>query len=299
MTVKVIAPRFSGFGFLRALSRRFRIRANRLVLRNSTNSPFLSGDCFAELVDYLAFGRSGNKPISLEQLISAKSIFVRGDQLDFLLLNYGNFIKAKVIISGNSDHNFTYDSILPKTVRLFLCQNGSTYQQNGSKTLPIGLENLRLGRAGQPRFHSFTKTRKNDSKVLLPPMSPTNVIRKKLLSEAQSLPDMFDVALEFLMEREYFKLVRQYRFILCCEGNGFDTHRLWETLYQGSFPVILRTEWSITLEYLGLPILFIEDLQEINSDLLINFISKHKDFNPEECEVLWMPYWKDYINSFL
>jgi len=297
--VEVTSSRFSRFGIFRNLGRRLRIRANRFVFRNRTNSPYLSGDSFAELVDYIAFGKSGVKSISPELLNTAKSIFVRGDHLDYLLSNYGDLIHARVIISGNSDRNFIHKVILPDSVKLFLCQNATGNIDERTRTLPIGLENLRLGRTGQPKYHFYLRTRNFESKVLIPPMSPTNIVRRRVITEAQSLPEIFHVSSEFLMEVDYFKLVRKYRFVLCCEGNGFDTHRLWETLYQGSFPVLLRTEWSRTLEYLALPILFVDNLLEINNHLLNSFLSQHNNFNPQEMEVLWMPYWKNYINSFL
>jgi len=39
---------------------------------------------------------------------------------------------------------------------------------------------------------------------------------------------------------EYLAQLREYPMVLCPEGNGVDTHRLWETLYMGGIPVVLR-----------------------------------------------------------
>jgi hypothetical protein len=39
---------------------------------------------------------------------------------------------------------------------------------------------------------------------------------------------------------EYLCDLRKYNFVLCPQGNGIDTHRLWETLYVGGFPVVLE-----------------------------------------------------------
>jgi hypothetical protein len=36
----------------------------------------------------------------------------------------------------------------------------------------------------------------------------------------------------------YLQSIRQHDFILCPRGNGRDTHRLWETLYLGSIPIV-------------------------------------------------------------
>ena len=36
----------------------------------------------------------------------------------------------------------------------------------------------------------------------------------------------------------YLRNLRQTPFVICPEGNGVDTHRLWETLYMGGVPVV-------------------------------------------------------------
>lgn len=38
---------------------------------------------------------------------------------------------------------------------------------------------------------------------------------------------------------KYLTALRENSFVLCPEGNGIDTHRLWETLYMGGIPIIL------------------------------------------------------------
>ena len=38
--------------------------------------------------------------------------------------------------------------------------------------------------------------------------------------------------------KEFLKDIRNHEFVLCPRGNGVDTHRLWETLYMGSIPIV-------------------------------------------------------------
>ena len=35
----------------------------------------------------------------------------------------------------------------------------------------------------------------------------------------------------------YLDSLIRYKYVLCPEGNGIDTHRFWETIYAGSIPV--------------------------------------------------------------
>jgi len=275
------------------------IRFRQFIYRASTNAPYLSGDSIAGLTAYVAGGVSGSEKISQEMVIRAKSIFVRGEQLEPFLKEYGDAITAKVLITGNSDKNFEQHISIPKSIKLWLCQNNGVGGDSRIQTLPIGLENLRLGRTGQTKYHKFIFRDKIRDSVLVPPMSPTNEIRSHVIQQLQEPRTVFTVSNTLLNEKSYFDLVRKYQFILCCEGNGFDTHRLWETLYQGSFPVVLRTKWSSTLEYLELTILFINNIEEINHEILKEFWTQHAAFDPTINNCLWIPFWENLINETL
>lgn len=281
----------------RSLTRSIRIRFFRLIFRFSTNSPYISGDSIAKCCDYYAFGRFENRKISIKKLTRANSIFVPGHLLIGFLNQYSRHIKARTIVSGNSDWNFLESPIFPKTVTLFLCQNLAFAEIRRAHTLPIGLENLRLGRSGRPKYHKLKRQNQIVDRILVPPMSPTNPVRATVLEEVKLFPELFDSPLEYLNEKDYFALTKKYKFILALEGNGYDNHRVWETLYQGSIPVMFNTPWSHSLKEYGLPILFVDSISEISSDVLLDFCHRHGDFIPEELEVLWTPFWEAAIKD--
>jgi len=274
-----------------------KIRILRLIYRYSTNSPYLSGDSIAKLCDYYAFGRFENRSINLKKLSRAKSIFVPGHRLHDLLDNYGNYITAKTIVSGNSDQNFTSPPSLPDCVSLFLCQNLEYTESKVAHTLPIGLENLRLGRSGRTKFHRFQENFSITEKVLVPPMSPTNPIRARVMSEARLNLELFDIPDSYLNERAYFSLTKKYKFILALEGNGYENHRIWEALYQGSIPVMINSRWSRSLKEYRLPILFVNSIEELSVKKLNEFNSQFGNFNPKSLEALWLPFWSAAIQS--
>ena len=259
------------------------------------SSPYISGDSIASLTDYIAYGRFRNRKLNLVKLASAKSIFVYGDLLDKFLNESKGYVNAHTLVTGNSDQNFTKPILLPKSIKRWICQNNAMPKQRGLYTLPIGIENLRLGKAGLKKY--FKKFREDavHDKVLVPPMSPSNLVRTKVIFEALQKPKFFVVENKLLNEQNYFNLTRKYRFVFCCEGNGFENHRIWETLYQGSFPVLLETDWSKSLKYLNLPILYVSSLASINHDLLAKFYENHKNFDPRTTESLWTPYWRKLI----
>lgn len=270
---------------------------SQLLFKFKTNSPFISGDSIASLCDYVAYGRNKNKRLELEKIRAAKSIFIPGEKFMEFLEFAGEHISASTLVTGNSDQNFTEPLELPSSVSLWLCQNNAIPNCKIVRTLPIGIENLRLGRSGLPKYFKPHRETASINRVLVPPMSPTNPIRLTTVFEATKRPDVFEVRRTLLAEREYFSMTRDFRFIFCCEGNGFENHRIWETLYQGSFPVMFNSVWSNSLKYLRLPILYIDSLDEIDTNLLLAFADRNSKFVPNELETLWIPYWKKIIQQ--
>jgi hypothetical protein len=92
--------------------------------------------------------------------------------------------------------------------------------------------------------------------------------------------------------KEFLKEIRNHEFVLCPRGNGVDTHRLWETLYMGSIPIvkndIAHSEWQ------DLPILFINDWNEITEERLLAEKKRIESTN-WNFEKLRVGYWIDRI----
>jgi hypothetical protein len=65
----------------------------------------------------------------------------------------------------------------------------------------------------------------------------------------------------------YFKEIGKYKFVICPEGNGIDTHRLWETLYSKGIPIVEDNE-LMRKKCEGLPILWTKDYSELTEEYL-------------------------------
>ena len=88
--------------------------------------------------------------------------------------------------------------------------------------------------------------------------------------------------------------IRNHKFVLCPRGNGIDTHRLWETLYMGSIPIV-KKEFALN-EFKDLPILFIDSWDEISEEFLNK---KYDEITTAQwnMEKLKFSYWKDKITN--
>ncbi len=267
----------------------------KFVLRKMNNSPYLSGDSVAELCDFIVPSPLPEQNQLRNKVIKSKSIFINGHDLREFANLVGELLDGKVLISGNSDQNFTSPLVLKSKPNLILCQNNAIKNQSEIKTLPIGIENIKLARSGFKHQHRGVYSFKYLDRVLIPPMSPTNLTRVSVIQYAKKHPEIFDVKSEYLSTSKYFKLLKNYKFIFACEGNGFDTHRLWEILYKNAFPIVLRSEWTDSLNWLNLPILSIDKIEDITKSKLLEFFEKNENFVAKETLQLWIPYWKNLL----
>jgi len=61
----------------------------------------------------------------------------------------------------------------------------------------------------------------------------------------------------------FLKDIRNSAFTLCPEGNGVDTHRIWETLYLGRVPIITKSK-AMKQIVKDLPVIAIDDWEQIS-----------------------------------
>ena len=92
--------------------------------------------------------------------------------------------------------------------------------------------------------------------------------------------------------KKFLRDIKSSKFVFCPRGNGIDTHRLWETLYMGSYPIVKRESTHDLFD--DLPILFINDWSEINEDMLNKKFEEYKnrDWNLEKLKI---SYWENFI----
>ena len=78
--------------------------------------------------------------------------------------------------------------------------------------------------------------------------------------------------LEWLDEvppRENIQRLSEHEFCICPEGNGVDTHRLWEALYVKTIPIVIKSDFTDILLENSVPIVVLDDwsqLDEYNLD---------------------------------
>ena len=92
--------------------------------------------------------------------------------------------------------------------------------------------------------------------------------------------------------REFLRDIRSSKFVFCPRGNGIDTHRIWETLYMKSIPIVKYEKTHHLFE--DLPILFIKDWNEISEDFLNDKYLEiiNKEWNMDKLKI---SHWLEFI----
>lgn len=172
------------------------------------------------------------------------------------------------------------------------------------KCIPIGLNKDR-------QLQVLLDTEKNISKeklILLNFSINSHPLRKKIKENKELLsissnfdylpPDRVYCNKSFadgririaVTNKNYYKELGKYKFVLSPRGAGEDCHRTWEALYMGCIPIVLSS--SIDEIYQDLPVLVIKCWSEITEELLNKTWEEYqkKEWNLKK---LYLDYWFD------
>lgn len=202
-----------------------------------------------------------------------------------------------VLITGNSDDHVTEKLIekhKPK-FKVWFCQN-KDYINPKLRTIPIGLANSQWEHGNQEMIKGVRD--ENIEKDLLvyknfdlgtapiPRHECNNITR--------------DNGIPMYMNRsnkEYWRMLARSAFAISPRGNGIDCHRIWECLYLRTVPVLI--DHPCFSDFKHLPILFINDWNEVTIDFLREQYGKFKDMFNEPIKELDIKYWEDEIRSYV
>jgi len=285
---------------IRSIPRESVLHAKRAIHWQSNGAPFLSGDLFADNADVSVYQpKFRGWPKSRSQVEQAQVLFCPSHHLEELLEEYKGSINAKVLILGNSDRDFqNFDWKLPKNIRRVFLQN-AFFANKMFRPIPIGIENLRLATNGmRSLFDSKYTARSKKDEILIGPFGKNHQERDFVDDISNEMTGYWEVTSTRLRPRQYAELSSRYRFIASPRGNGMDTHRFWETLYRGSFPIIKQSLWSTALSMHQIPMIEIADWSQ---DALRQVIKNNRErkLNPISVPALWWPYWESEIRDAL
>ena len=209
----------------------------------------------------------------------------------------------KMIISGHSDYPITdslFDLYQPKK---WFGTNKQTSNPN-VYALPLGITNDTNESNLHPIYGNLVcmenvmdETISNQNLVYMNMSISTYPMERQLVWDLFKDKKWVTIGLiENSIEgrTRFLREIKSHSFVLCPRGNGMDTHRLWETLYMGSIPIVKKDVWNE--EFRDLPICFINDWSDVTIELLEYEQNRIKNTN-YNLDKLTISYWIDKIKS--
>ena len=214
----------------------------------------ISGKSFSGLCKWVLDPRYPERPIfSYTHAQNGDWVFVNGDYIHEVRRRVP-FIFAKkfVFVVHNSDHSFdsaALEMLLPYAIHIYAIN--TTVEHPKLTTIPLGFVDRQL-----PFLESFQRPDVPRDIEIYANFTQTTNDQKRKDCIAAFKDDPRTTWRTGLSVPEYYADLCRSKFVLCPEGTGIDTHRVYESLFCGATPVVLRN--SLNRLYARLPVCIVD-----------------------------------------
>ncbi|MCX6957050.1 MAG: hypothetical protein NT164_00675 [Verrucomicrobiae bacterium] len=258
---------------------------------------FVRSDLFQKNCDYIYW--SNAQPKANTHFKAGDIVFCKTDEVLRLFEHLRLTRKRIVLVTGESDIpcNFFRQQFLPCNVVQWFANN-VTHPHPRVTALPLGLGGMQD--LVTLNIHSQKSDISREQWLYINFRPETNCgVRQEIYDSFQARAQQehwmtFESPKDHGNNEEFLAQLRRHRFVLAPPGNGVDTHRLWEALALGAYPIALRS--SVLEPFEALPILFVDHYDEITLDFLKkNFL----EFQTKEQNLfmLQMDFWVQKIKD--
>lgn len=293
---------------IRQLKRNIKQQIYLLYIRNFkdfielTNKPFISGNNFKKLSNHVF---SKNKKFNLNKLKMNDIIFLEIENLSSFVEDVVDNIEVKInLIIQNSNIEIVEESLnnlLSKNIVIFAQNlNLDIKKYNNLHILPTGFKNRNLIRNAKLKNYlnvSIEKVKKNNIFISM------DVSKHKDRLDLLKLIYKNEIFVfnRYSEHKAFLNEMSKYKFVACPRGTKIDTVMIWECLYVKSIPVLLKTDFSKNLKYLGIPILEVESWEDILlfSELELNNFYQLESKKFLDNEFSSFLFWDNYIKDNL
>jgi len=277
-------------------------------MKNETLNPeFVTGDKIQELGEYtfnVEHCINENKNINVQKLIDDQIqeinkkmpniIFVYGHDIKTFLQHINRISNPFKLITHNSDLGIfeEYNQYINNKIIKWYGQNNYIQREN-IFSLPIGIARARWPHGNLSLLNSIINNNHRKTNLVYKNFDIGTNIQERTKVNFITERNKIYMSPHTTVE-QYWANMAKSCFIISPKGNGVDCHRIWESLYLKSVPVV---EKHIVLkQFEGLPILFIDKWQDVTIDFLEKHIYLLEKFNNiDNIKMLNMSYWKQKI----
>lgn len=228
------------------------------------SEEIINGERFQEIAD-MYLGTAGDflyNPLIFEQIEKHQilddidgpfdnptTLFLYSHLLEPFSKKLQHFKNPFTLITHNSDFNLLEsDPVIQKILSSdkLVCWWGQNlcFIHEKMRFLPIGLANT-MWDHGKVENFMIDSTKKSENIYF-----NFNIYTNR--EKREPCFNAFKAQLEFLPMvpvAQNINRLAKYKWCICPEGNGVDTHRLWEAMYLGCVPIVLRSPFIDALMY--------------------------------------------------
>lgn len=224
--------------------------------------PYLSGDTLRNFSDHI-FDEA--KTFNPKLIKNGDVIFVNSEIVEIFFTTIHEKIESKyILITHNSDFcvNKKIASYADKKIIHWFAQNLETEPNKNISFIPIGLENRRRLKFGRKKWFKSIVPDKSAS-ILLSFNEYNNFSERSGIKEVLNENPNID-SIKFDNTDDYFRNLAKYKFVICPEGNGPDTHRTWEALLLKTVPIFKISKFTKNLNNFKIPGIYLNNWEDLN-----------------------------------
>lgn len=275
-----------------------------------SSCPFIAGDTFRAAADHII--DQDSPPFNPSAVKPGDVIFVKTDYVPHFFADMHAQIKVEyILITHNADLSpiylkaidhpwagYDYSRYLDDPQLLVWFAQNIDYVHPKLKPLPIGLAN-------QYNFHGRIEFFFNAMQEI--PAFEGRAQKIYLNFTVSSNEKERRSALDFFATKTYASFmhpkapqvylqeIKQFKYVLCPEGNGIDCHRPWEALLMGCVPILKHSMIDDLFE--DLPVILVHEWAQVTEDLL-NRYEQARVGKTYKMEKALADYWIALIRSY-
>lgn len=185
------------------------------------------------------------------------------------------------MIFHNSDSTFNEEHLhlltLPKIKKIYT-QNIMILPNELIRPIPIGIANSMWKHGNVTAWKNILvdepKQKTNDIYFYFN-IHTNEQLRSKCYLEMKKKKIPIQSAIEY---EEYLRKLQTFRYGICPEGNGIDTHRFWECLYLKTIPICTRNPVSVYYSSLY-PVVLLDSWEALNINNLTTSVKNWGNYN--------------------
>ncbi len=258
--------------------------------------PYISGDTFRSYCDY-AYDEL-DRSLNPDSILPGSTIFLKTDYLEQFCCQISPRIRVPyILVTHNSDYAVPgpYTALLddPNLIAWF-GQNYDGYKHPKIHPIPIGLANGHWAHGNSKLVRIVQQTSAHKQYLAYMNFAPETFPLERGPVFSLFANAHFCYRTSSKSFANYLRELTTAHFSISPRGNGADTHRLWESLYLNTVPIVHSS--SLDSLYKDLPVLIVDDWTIVTEKFLTEKkeLFANQSFNREK---IYMDYWIALINA--